>query len=69
MIFAGNMLYAYKIDKPLNLSLILYDTCNICANIWRSSQSMMETFILHMKWYYIVHVQGNLKFKKEDHRL
>lgn len=46
MIFAGNMLYAYKIDKPLNLSLILYDTCNICANIWRSSQSMMETFIL-----------------------
>lgn len=50
MIFAGNMLYAYKIDKHLNLSLILYDTCNICANIWRSSQSMMETFILHMKW-------------------
>lgn len=49
MIFAGNMLYAYKIDKPLNLSLILYDTCNICANIWRSSQSMMETFI---QWYY-----------------
>lgn len=49
MIFAGNMLYAYKIDKHLNLSLILYDTCNICANIWRSSQSMMETFI---QWYY-----------------
>lgn len=49
MIFAGNMLYAYKIDKPLNLSLILYDTCNICANIWRSSQSMMETVI---QWYY-----------------
>lgn len=49
MIFAGNMLYAYKIDKPLNLSLILYDTCNICANIWRSSQSMMETAI---QWYY-----------------
>lgn len=49
MIFAGNMLYAYKIDKPLNLSLILYDTCNICANIWRSSQSMMEIFI---QWYY-----------------
>lgn len=50
MIFAGNMLYAYKIDKPLK-SLILYDTCNICANIWRSSQSMMETFILHYtKW-------------------
>lgn len=49
MIFAGNMLYAYKIDKPLNLSLILYDTCNICANIWRSSQSMMETFT---QWYY-----------------
>lgn len=47
MIFAGNMLYAYKIDKPLNLSLILYDTCNICANVWRSSQSMMETFILY----------------------
>lgn len=50
MIFAGNMLYAYKIDKPLNLSLILYDTCNICANIWRSSQSMMKTVILHMEW-------------------
>lgn len=50
MIFASNMLYAYKIDKPLNLSLILNDTCNICANIWRSSQSMMETFILHMEW-------------------
>lgn len=49
MIFAGNMLYAYKIDKPLNLSLILNDTCNICANIWRSSQSMMETVI---QWYY-----------------
>lgn len=49
MIFAGNVLYAYKIDKPLNLSLILNDTCNICANIWRSSQSMMETVI---QWYY-----------------
>lgn len=49
MIFASNMLYAYKIDKPLNLSLILNDTCNICANIWRSSQSMMETVI---QWYY-----------------
>lgn len=33
MIFVGNMFYVYKIDKFLNLFLILYDICNICVNI------------------------------------
>lgn len=63
MIFAGNMLYAYKIDKPLNLSLILYDTCNICANIWRSSQSMMETFIQYTTHEMIIYCTCTRKSK------